>query len=150
MCISLTEADAIHILMQSQRYDTLKIHMKQLAIRDYTKLKLNFNCYKKQTLTHLSLVVMTLLDYILICYYKMQIWLRIIVLRLFSKHSRSISSKMDIFAWLSNIYRYKKYLWHVSYALRKTKCLKCIKQHKYIHGLPLVDRSDPWSTLRSA
>ncbi len=101
MCISLTEADVIHILMQSQRYDTLKIHMKQLAIRDYTKLKLNFNCYKKHTLTHLSLVVMTVLDYILICYHKMQI----IVLRLHVLHSRSNSSKMDIFAWLSNIYR---------------------------------------------
>ncbi len=33
MCISITEADAIRISMHSQRYDTLKIHMKQLAIR---------------------------------------------------------------------------------------------------------------------
>ncbi len=33
MCISITEADAIHISMHSQWYDTLKIHMKQLAIR---------------------------------------------------------------------------------------------------------------------
>ncbi len=69
MCISLTEADAIHILMQSQRYNTLKIHMKQIAIRDYTKLKLNFNCNKKHTLTHLSLVVMTVLDYIVFTHY---------------------------------------------------------------------------------
>ncbi len=69
MCISLTEADAIHILMQSQRYNTLKIHMKQIAIWDYTKLKLNFNCYKKHTLTHLSLVVMPVLDYILFTHY---------------------------------------------------------------------------------
>ncbi len=33
MCISITEADAIRISMHSQRYDTLKIHMKQLAMR---------------------------------------------------------------------------------------------------------------------
>ncbi len=43
---------------------------------------------------------------------------------------------MDIFAWLSNIYRLKIYLWHVSYALRKTKLLKRIKQYKYIPCLP--------------
>ncbi len=30
------------------------------------------------------------------------------------------------FAWLSNIYRWKIYLWHVSYALRKTQRLKCL------------------------
>ncbi len=33
MCISETEADAIRILMHSQRYDTLKMYMKQLAMR---------------------------------------------------------------------------------------------------------------------
>ncbi len=33
MCISITEADAIRISMHSQRYDTLKIHMKQLLMR---------------------------------------------------------------------------------------------------------------------
>ncbi len=33
MCISVTEADAIRMWMHSQRYDTLKIHMKQLAMR---------------------------------------------------------------------------------------------------------------------
>ncbi len=33
MCISITEADAIRISMHSQRYDTLKIHMKQLPMR---------------------------------------------------------------------------------------------------------------------
>ncbi len=32
-CISITEADAIHISMHSQWYDTLKIHMKQLVMR---------------------------------------------------------------------------------------------------------------------
>ncbi len=32
MCISMTEADAIHISMHSQWYDTLKIHMKQLVM----------------------------------------------------------------------------------------------------------------------
>ncbi len=32
MCISITEADAIRISMHSQRYDTLKIHMKQLPM----------------------------------------------------------------------------------------------------------------------
>ncbi len=32
MCISVTEADAIHMSMHSQQYDTSKIHMKQLAI----------------------------------------------------------------------------------------------------------------------
>ncbi len=71
----------------------------------------------------------------------MHIWLRIIALRLFS--SSTPDSKMDIFAWLSNIYRWKIYLWHVSYTLRKTKCLKCIKQHRYIpcHGGSI------WSTI---
>ncbi len=29
----MTEADTIHISMHSQQYDTLKIHMKQLAVR---------------------------------------------------------------------------------------------------------------------
>ncbi len=33
ICISITEAGAIGILMHSQLYDTLKIHMKELAIR---------------------------------------------------------------------------------------------------------------------
>ncbi len=33
MCIFITGSDAICILMNSQRYDTLKIHMKQLALR---------------------------------------------------------------------------------------------------------------------
>ncbi len=33
MCISITKADAIRISMHSQRYDTLNIHMKQLAIQ---------------------------------------------------------------------------------------------------------------------
>ncbi len=33
MCISITTADAIQISMHSQLYDTLKIQMKQLAIR---------------------------------------------------------------------------------------------------------------------
>ncbi len=32
MCISITEANAIHISMHSQWYDTLKIHMKQLPM----------------------------------------------------------------------------------------------------------------------
>ncbi len=52
-------------------------------------------------------------------------------------HSRKHTpdSKMDIFAWLSNIYRFKIYLCYVSYARRKTKGLKCIKQHKYIRCL---------------
>ncbi len=33
MCISTTEADAIRISMHNQRYDTLKIHMKQVPMR---------------------------------------------------------------------------------------------------------------------
>ncbi len=33
MCIYITEADAIRISMHTQRYDTLKIYMKQLAMR---------------------------------------------------------------------------------------------------------------------
>ncbi len=33
MCISITDADAIHISMHSQRYNTLKIHMKQLPMQ---------------------------------------------------------------------------------------------------------------------
>ncbi len=32
MCIFITEADAIRISMHSQRYNTLKIYMKQLAM----------------------------------------------------------------------------------------------------------------------
>ncbi len=40
MCISISEADAIHISMHSQRYDALKIHMKPLAMRcDSTLLR---------------------------------------------------------------------------------------------------------------
>ncbi len=35
ICISITEADAIRISMHSQRYDTLKIHMKQLVMMSY-------------------------------------------------------------------------------------------------------------------
>ncbi len=45
-----------------------------------------------------------------------------------SKSSRTSDSKMEIFPWLSNIYRWRIYLWNVSYALRKTACLKHIKQ----------------------
>ncbi len=55
----------------------------------------------------------------LLCYYS-------ILLRLFSAHarrSRTPDSQMDIFAWISNIYRSKIYLWHVSYA-RKTQLLR--------------------------
>ncbi len=33
MCISVTEADAIRILMHSQRYDILQIHIKQLLLQ---------------------------------------------------------------------------------------------------------------------
>ncbi len=33
MCISITEANAIHISMHSQQYDTLKLHMKQVPMR---------------------------------------------------------------------------------------------------------------------
>ncbi len=33
MCISITEANTIHISMHRQRYDTLKINMKELAMR---------------------------------------------------------------------------------------------------------------------
>ncbi len=33
-------------------------------------------------------------------------------------------SKMEIFPWLSNIYRWRLYLWNVSYAFRKTAHLK--------------------------
>ncbi len=42
MCISITEADAISISMYSQRYDTLKIHMKELAIR-FTFITMQFD-----------------------------------------------------------------------------------------------------------
>lgn len=31
MCVYITEADAIHILMHCQQPDTLQIHMKQLV-----------------------------------------------------------------------------------------------------------------------
>ncbi len=37
-----------------------------------------------------------------------------------SKSSRTSDSKMEIFPWISNIYRWRIYLWIVSYALRKT------------------------------
>ncbi len=36
LCISIIEADTIHILMHCQRSDTLKIHMKQLPMRHNT------------------------------------------------------------------------------------------------------------------
>ncbi len=45
-----------------------------------------------------------------------------------SKSSCTSDSKMEIFPWLSNIYRWRIYLWNVSYALRKTARLKHIKQ----------------------
>ncbi len=35
---------------------------------------------------------------------------------LLSHASPTPDSKIDMFAWLSNIYRWKIYLWHVSYA----------------------------------
>ncbi len=52
VCISITEADVISISMYSQRYDTLKIHMKQLAMR-YNSPPLRcsairFQCYSMQ------------------------------------------------------------------------------------------------------
>ncbi len=58
-----------------------------------------------------------------------------IALRLFSAQQHSWlsrasptpDSKIDMFAWLSDIYRWKIYLRHVSYALRKTQRLKFIK-----------------------
>ncbi len=37
-------------------------------------------------------------------------------------------SNMEISPWLSNIYRWRIYLWNVSYAVRKTAHLKHIKQ----------------------
>ncbi len=51
----------------------------------------------------------------------------------FSRESQSrrlmlSDSKMDIFPWLSNIYRWRIYLWNISYAFRKTAHLKHIKQ----------------------
>ncbi len=49
--------------------------------------------------------------------------------------THSWQKKIYIFTWLSNIYRWKIYLWHVSSALRIPR-LKCINQHKYIHCLP--------------
>ncbi len=42
MCISITEADATRISMHSQRYDTLKIHMRELAIR-FTPVTVQFD-----------------------------------------------------------------------------------------------------------
>ncbi len=39
-------------------------------------------------------------------------------------------SKMEIFPWVSNIYRWRIYLWNVSYALRETAHLKHIKQRE--------------------
>ncbi len=47
-----------------------------------------------------------------------------------SKSSCTSDSKMNIFTWLSNIYRWRIYLWNVSYALRKTAHLKHIKQRE--------------------
>ncbi len=46
--------------------------------------------------------------------------------------SSTTDSKMEIFPWLSNICRLRIYLWNVSYALRKTPHIKCIKRYKYI------------------
>ncbi len=41
-------------------------------------------------------------------------------------------SKMEIFPWLSNIYRWRIYLWKVSYAFRKTAHLKHIKHAAFL------------------
>ncbi len=60
---------------------------------------------------------------------------------------------MDVFAWLSNIYRWKIYSWHVSYALRKTKRLKCIKQCKLFavcHGGSIWSMIDIKGCLRKS
>ncbi len=146
MCISLTEADVIHILMQSQRYDTLKIHMKQLAIRDYTKLKLNFNCYKKHTLTHLSLVVMTVLDYILICYHKMQIMCSVSMCSILAATPPKWIYLHDFLTFTDKKNTCDMSVMHSG----KQNVSNALNNYKYIHGLPLVDQSDPWSTLRSA
>ncbi len=58
MCISITwdNYNAIHILMHSQQYDTLKIHMKQLAMRwdtihpCYDAVRFNFNSIRFNTM----------------------------------------------------------------------------------------------------
>ncbi len=44
-----------------------------------------------------------------------------------NRSSCTSDSKMDIFPWLSNIYRWRIYLWNVSYAFRKTA--RSSKQH---------------------
>ncbi len=59
----------------------------------------------------------------------MHIWLRLFsacAQQLVHLHKPTPDSKIEIFAWFSNIYRWKIYLWHVRYALRKTQRLKCI------------------------
>ncbi len=91
------------------------------------KLKLHFTCYKKHKLTHLSLVIRTVLAYILFNHYNSPFtvtpiikcifdseWLRFICFARMRAtvldHSRKPapdSKKIyNIFAWLSNIYRY--------------------------------------------
>ncbi len=56
MCISISEADAIRISMHSQRYDTLKIHMKQLAMQCdmihpcYDAVRFHFNSIRFNTM----------------------------------------------------------------------------------------------------
>ncbi len=42
--------------------------------------------------------------------------------------------KMEIFPWLSNIYRWRVYLWNVSYVLRKTAHLRHIEQCVSLSG----------------
>ncbi len=58
MCISITEADVIRILMHSQRYDTLKKHLKQLSMRyDFDSIQHNAIRYNgKNMLTFIYLV----------------------------------------------------------------------------------------------
>ncbi len=51
MCISITEADAIRISMHSQQYDTLKIHMKQLAMR-YDTIHPYYDAVRFDTIQH--------------------------------------------------------------------------------------------------
>ncbi len=78
------------------------IAMQPFSLVTESELKLHFNCYKKHVLTRLSLVIMTVLDYIVFthynspfacyCYHEMHILIRFIALHLFSAHARSSSS----------------------------------------------------------
>lgn len=122
-----------------------------------------FNCYKKHTLTHLSLVISSSLYLIYplqqslysYCYHTNTfiqvlnstedtfvvkcIFCSSLIVLLFSAFIHSREPRPLLTATWIYLHDFPTFTdeTYTCYALRKTQCLKCIKQHKYIHCLSL-------------